>query len=273
MGYSSILEVDLVLAQSLTSARPTSTPGELTQLIGIGGIQNIRDTNRIPNVLVEQYITWSDSQIDGILSSQYYTPFKKCANGQWNLDDDINIAQIAGTDVLGTDTAGSIIDSTTPNTSTVIVDSSVNLVPGDEIIIYDDLTGDQEIAIVDTIVDQNTFTVTSPIEGIFLADSGVRIIRSQFPPPLNQISSRYAASYIYDKYFAAQAQPNISDYGKEMRTVAGGQLNDVLNGKTLLKCARRKSGMFDNPWLDPAYGVAAPWQGFDTSSRDMSKPQ
>ena len=62
-----------------------------------------------------------------------------------------------------------------------------------------------------------------------MVDSEVRVLRSSFPPPLNQISARYAASYIYDKYFAAQADPNTSDYGKEMRAISAGQLNDILN--------------------------------------------
>jgi len=276
MGYCTKQAVDLILAQALTSARPEQsvTTGK-TKLIGIGGIGNVRDTNRIPDEIVEQYISFSDNQIDGILSQQYFTPFNKCANGQWDLDEDINISLISGTDV-GTDSAGNAITTTTGSSAdddTIVVNSSVNLVEGDEIIIHDDLTGDEEVAIVDALIDQNTFRVTASVEGVFLADSGVRIIRSQFPPPLNQISARYAASYIYDKYFAAQATPDVSDYGKEMRAIAMGQLNDVLNGKTILKCARRKGDHFGNPWINSNHSLQAPYGGFSTSDRDMSKPQ
>lgn len=267
MGYSTTDEVDLILAQALTSSTPTASSTSRTKLIDIG---NTRDTNRIPTTTVEYYINLADSQIDGILSQQYFTPFDKCAHGEWMLDEDLNAAAEAGTEVAGTGTDGAAV-VTSPNT--IEVSTAVNLIPGDEIVLHDDLTGDEEILIVATIVDQNTFTTTTDVEGIFLADSGVRIIRLRFSPPLNQISARYAASFIYDKYFAAQAQPNVSDYGKEMRVVAMGQLNDILNGKILIKCARRRGGMFDNPWLDTAYGAAAPWNGFDTTSRDMSKPQ
>ncbi len=265
MGYSSTEEVDIILAQALTSARPETSPTQLTNLLNIG---NTRDLNRIPNDTVELYIEFADNQVDGILSQQYFTPFSKCANGEWALDDDLNLAQIAGSALVGTDTAG---DTVITSTITISVSSANNLVPGNEIIIYDDLTGDEELAIVATIVDQNTFTVTAAIEGVFLADSGVRVIRQQFPPPLNQISARYAASYIYDKYFAAQAQPNISDYGKEMRSLAMGQLNDVLNGRVLLKCARRRGDLFGGPYLDDLYALRD--RGFDTSSRDMSRPK
>ncbi len=269
MGYSTLIEVDLILAQALTSATPIASTTSRVKLIEIG---NQRDINRVPDATVDYYINLADSQIDGILSQQYFTPFDKCAHGEWMLDEDLNAVAVAGTDVAGTDvdTAGTVVAT---STNTVEVSTAVNLVPGDEIVLHDDLTGDEEILIVATIIDQNSFTTTSDIEGIFLADSGVRVIRLRFPPPLNQISARYAASFIYDKFFAAQAQPNTSDYGKEMRSIAMGQLNDILNGKMIMKCGRRRGGMFDNPWLDAAYGVAEPWKGSNTSERDMSKPQ
>ncbi len=266
MGYSTTSEVDLVVAQALTSSTPQPSTTGLTRLVGIGGVQNIRDTNRIPDDTVEYYITLADSKIDGTLSQQYYTPFAKCHLGQWLLDEDINVTADAGT---GTDSAG---NTTTSSSDTVVVNSSVNLVPGNEIIIHNDLTGDEEILIVATIEDQNTFTVTTDIEGIYSADDNIRVIRVQFPPPLNQISARYAASFIYDKYFAAQATPNVSDYGKEMRVVADGQMNDILNGRVMLGCSRRRGDMFGNPQIDSTYAHRRPPDGYDTTSRDMSKP-
>lgn len=262
--------MDLILAQALTSGRPqeTTTSGR-TQIIGIGGIANTRDTNRVPDDTVQQYISYADNQIDGILTQQYYTPFKKCANGQWSLDEDINAPSGVGTDT-GTDSAG---ETTSSDPLIITVDDAVNLVPGDEIIIIDDISGTEEVAIVDTVTNQYTFTVTSAIEGIFLADNDVRVVRSQFPPPLNQISARYAASYIYDKYFAAQADPNTSEYGKEMRSMASGQINDILNGKVILKCAKRRGDLFGNGYLDSAYTHREPYGGYSTTDRDMSKPQ
>lgn len=265
--------MDLILAQALTSGRPeTTTASGRTQLIGIGGIAHIRDTNRVPDDTVQQYISYADSLIDGVLTQQYFTPFKRCVNGQWALDEDLNAPAAEGTDaVVGTDTAGTVIATTSP--TTIVVDDAVNLVPGDEILIIDDLLGTQEVAIVATLVDQNTFTVTSAIEGIFLVDSDVRVVRVQFPPPLNQISARYAASYIYDKFFAAQADPNTSDYGKEMRSVAAGQINDILNGKTILKCGSRRGDMWGNAYLDSSYTHREPYGGYHTDDRNMSKPQ
>jgi len=268
MGYSTTQEVELILAQALTSSTPNAPSTSRVKLIEIG---NSRDANRIPDATVEYYINLADSQIDGVLSQQYFTPFDKCAHGEWMLDVDLNAPTIVGTGALGTgallDTSGTI---TLAPANVVEVSSAVNLVPGDEIVLHDDLTGNEEILIVATIVDQNTFTTTTNIEGIFLADSGVRIIRLRFSPPLNQISARYAASFIYDKYFAAQAQPNMSDYGKEIRNVAMGQLNDILNGKIIIKCARRRGDIFGNPWLSDTY--AHQDRGYNTTERNMSKP-
>ena len=212
----------------------------------------------------------ADSQVDGELTQMYFTPFDKCAHGEWILDEDLNLAAVAGTEVAGTDTVGAVIGTIT--TKTIVVNSACNLVSGDEIIIHDKTTGDAEIHVVDALVDQNTFTVVDDVTGTYLSSSGVRIIRQRFPPPLNQISARLAASFIYDKFFASQAQPNTSDYGKEMRRIAAGQINDILNGRIIMKCGKRRGDIFGNPWLDSNYGLRKPYDGFD-DGRDISNIQ
>ncbi len=243
MGYSNTIEVDVFLAQALTSARPDTT-GQKIKLINI---KQVRDLNRIPNEIVEFFIATADETVDGILSQQYEMPLKKCASGQWDLDADIN-----------------------EYNQIVELSDATNLVPGDEIIIRNDDTGIEEIHIVDTLVDQNSFTTIDPIMTDFNASDEVRVIRIKFPPPISQISARNAASYIYDKYFAAQNAPNESDYGQTMRGVSMGQLNDILNGKVILKCQRRIGNRFSSPYLSDAYSHQD--RGYSTGDRDMSKP-
>lgn len=228
----------------MTGSRP-ETPGVQIDLINIG---NTRDLNRIPNEVVEYYISLGDNQIDGILSQMYYTPLRKCANGQWDLDASLN-----------------------EYNQIVEISDASNLVAGDEILIRDDATGVEESHIVNEVLDQYRFTVVDAIETVFEGDE-VRVLRIQYPPPVNQISARYASSFIYDKYFAAQNAPNVSDYGKEMRSVAMGQLNDILNGRVILKCQRRRGDHWGNPWNEANYSLREGPQGFDTGSRDMSKP-
>ena len=265
MGYSNTLECDLILAQALTSATPETSSTQKVKLINIG---NTRDLNRIPDTTVNYYIELADSEIDGVLNQMYFTPFSKCAHGEWLLDEDLNPTGL--TDSGGIDTSGNPIS--TP-TKTIVVDSSCNLLPGDEILLHDDLTGLEEHQIIASIVDQNTFTTEDYIEGTFSVENNVRVIRIRFPPPLNQISARIAASFIYDKYFAAQANPNMSEYGKEMRKIADGQLNDILNGKTLIDCARRRGDFFGNPYLNSSYTHQKPYDGYNTSDRDKSNPK
>lgn len=248
MGYSTIIEVDQVLPQAITSARPDAT-GDKLNLINVPGANpsNPVGVNRIPDTVVEFYITLADSQIDGILSQMYATPLKKCSLGEWQVVGDI-------------DEYNQLIELST----------SCNLVAGNEIIIRDDNTGIEETHTVQEIIDQYYIQTLEPILNSYTGDE-VRVMRIAFPPPVNQISARYAASFIYDKYFAAQNDPNLSEYGKEMRTIAMGQLNDILNGKVILYCQQRIGDRFGNPWLDDTYQHRD--RGYNTSERNMSLPK
>lgn len=233
--------MDEVLGQALTSARP-DTPGERFKIWEIG---HQRDTNRIPNSVVNQYIDFGDSQIDGILSHQYKVPLNKVAWGQWDLDADINEY----------------------NQQVELSDAS-NLIVGQTIVIRDTVTGDEETHVVATLVDQFTVTTEDTILTTFEGDNIV-VIRIAYPPPINQTSARYAASYIYDKYFASQNAPNVSEYGDKMRASAMQQLNDILNGKTILRNQKRVGDRFGNPYLNDLYPVTD--RGFNASERNMSK--
>lgn len=193
----------------------------------------------------------------------YACPLVKCANGEWPLDSAI---YPVGTLPSGTDQS----DGSSSETQVVEVSTAYNLVPGDEVVIRNDDTGDEENHVVESVLDQYRFTTVAPITTEFSGDN-CRVIRVQYPPPINQISARYAASFIYDKYFAAQNDPNVSDYGKAMRNIAMGQINDILNGKVILKCQRRIGDRFGNPFLDDTYAHRD--RGYKTSDRDMSKPQ
>ena len=245
MGYASVLEVDLVIAQALTSARPDSSNQKI-DLINVG---DTRDTNRIPNDVVEYYISLADAEIDAVLSEMYETPFKKCAHGEWKLDSPIDEYNLI-----------------------VEVTDATNLVPGDEIVIRDDSTGYEETHQVQTIIDQYSFTVYQDIEADFDGDN-VRVIRVGFPPPIHQVSARWACSFIYDKYFSAQNSPNVSQYGEQMRSWAMGQINNVLNGKVIIRepCSRRIGDRFGNAYLESGYSHRSSSDGYKTTDRNMSQ--
>lgn len=245
MGYCNVYEVDIVLAQALTNARAENAEFGVQQKLWDVG--HVRDKNRIPDDVVYQYITHADGKIDAVLSQQYLTPLRKCVLGQWELDSDI-----------------------TEYNQLVELSTSSNIVEGNEIQIVNLDTGEKEHHIVDSIVDQYSIRTIIPILTQFVGDNIV-VKRIQYPPPINQISARYAASFIYDKYFAAQNAPNVSDYGKAMRNEAMSDLDNILNGKTILKNQERVGDRFGNPWLDDAYAHRD--RGYATNERNVSRPQ
>lgn len=249
MGYCTVIQVDQLLANAMSSARPDATGQKLT-LINISASNSSTPVgvNRIPDEIVEYYISLADSFIDGILSQMYKTPLRKCARGQWQLDSDIN-----------------------EYNQTVEIDTR-NLVEGQEILIRDDNSGNEELHTILSIVDQDSLLTIDPIVTHFSGDE-VRVVRIAYPAPIDMISARYAVSLIYDKYYASQNDPNISEYGKELRNWAMGQINDILNGRTILDCQERIGDRFASPTLDSTYALRALPQQFDVNSRDMSRPR
>lgn len=248
MGYANIIEIDLILPQAVSSARPDQT-GDKLNLINIPGANpsNPVGVNRIPNSVVEFYISLADSRIDGSISQQYRTPLKKCVHGEWTLDSDIS-------------EYNQVVEITPVH----------NLNPGDEIVIRDEDSGVEENHIVLSIVDQNTVSTLNAISSFF--SSGARVFRIAYPFPVNEISARLAAAFIYDKYFASQNEPNVSEYGNAMRKIAEGRLNDILHGKITLNCQQRIGDRFGNPWIDSSYAHREPPGGYD-AGRDLSNPQ
>lgn len=225
----------------MTSAKPNNSSNTKINIINIG---ESRDLNRISDDTIEYYISLADQTIDGELSEMYSMPLKKCPLGQWSLDADIN-----------------------EYNQIVELDSSCNLVPGDEIVIRDDSTGIEEQHVVNTIIDQNSLTTVGAIITDF-SGSNVRVFRLAFPPPIPEISARLAASYIYDKFFSAQNSPNVSEYGLEQRKKAESRINDILNGKIIIRCQRRIGDQFGNAYLDDSYAHRD--RGYNTSERDIS---
>lgn len=247
MGYSNLLQVDQMLAQALSSARPDISGDKINLLHIPGSNPNPIGVNKIPDSVVYGFISSADKEVDGILSQMYKTPLKKCAYGEWMLDADLD-----------------------EYNQTVELNDACNLIVGDEFLIRDDDSGTEERHIVATVEDYNSITTQDPILTNFSGDN-VRVLRIDYPAPVGQISARYAASFIFDKYFAAQNDPNTSEYGDKMRLISMQQLNDILNGRTQLDCQLRKGDRFGNPWIDSRYALREHPQSFNSNDRNMSK--
>jgi len=228
MGYCDITNVTNILAQALTTSAPHDTTGK----IPLWQIGNTIDSDITPE-LINQYIRWSDDQIDSDLTEMYRVPLHKVAHGEWPLEQDIDEY----------------------NPTNIVVADATNLVPGDEILIVSTAFSPpiKERHFVATIVDEDEFTTVDPIFTNFPAGDETRIVRIGFPVAITRISSLKSAAHIYDKYFSANASPNTSEYVDSLRGEAKSCMNDILNGAIILLGQDRLGNRFANATLYDRY--------------------
>jgi len=228
MGYCSRIDVQNVIAQALTSSTAT-TPDSLNSYSSLLNIGNSFDKNMITNSIVDYYIQMADREIDGRLTNLYVTPFCETANFETVLFSDIY-----------------------EYNSYIITERVCPLQIGDEVIlIYED--NEERHTIVD-IVSSTVFETEEPILFNFPADS--RIVRVSYPDPIRFISARYAAATIYDKYFAAESSPNSSKFGEQIRTLGDNDIQNILDGVTILHGIHRIGRRFYNSNLVDQYGLS-----------------
>lgn len=239
MGYSNLKLVEQALAQALTSATNQVVNGNKVPLIGFG---KSRDPNTVPIETVNQYIQWADEEIDGMLSELYLTPIVEKADLELTLLFDISAYN--------------------PD---VHLDKAMNLVPGDVIVIFD--YTQEERHIVDSVTNLTNVEFVDHVLGDYLADV-TRVTRAKYPAPISLISARFAAAALYDKYFSAQVSPNISEYGKELRKAGERDINNILNGRTILRGQRRTGHRFFNPNLRDRYRLPGTTDQDGTRSMD-----
>lgn len=217
MGYCNTTNVENLLAQSLTTAtNPTPASGTPGNLLNIG---KTLDKNLITTTIIDQWILWAGNQIDAILGSMYNVPFCQIADFETVLYSDIS-----------------------EYNPYVILDSGCSLTAGDEIVLIEG--GEEEKHVIKEALGNGVFETVDEI--LFPFSSGSRCLRVKYPDPITLIATRLAVSQIYEKYFAAQTNPNESDYGKIQRKMAVNSMNDVLNGRTVLHGAHRIGHRFKN---------------------------
>lgn len=226
MGYTTTQQVYDILAQALTSATNTVVNGQPVPLWRFG---KSKDSNVISDDTVLQYITWAGEQIDAALSELYVIPLCEKADLELILLSDIDTYN-----------------------DTVQFSKAVLLNPGDSLVFITDLT--EERHIVSEVVNATDVELQDPLVGIYHVEA-TRVIRVKFPPTISLTCARLAAANIYDKYFAAQANPGMSDYGKTLRKWAVSDLNAIINGITILHGQKRIGNRFFNPTLRDRYGL------------------
>jgi len=234
LAYCTTVHVSIMLARALTSSSPRDSdfPSGRVDLIRIG---NTLDSNMVTTEIVNQFIAWADNDINADISVLYQTPVAKTINYEAALYGDIDLQY----------------------NPYIVLENIGPFSVGDEIILTD---GTHEETHVIAAIDGNVIETEDAITYPFSA-SDTRVLRISYPFPLTQCSARITSGNIYDKYFAAQSDPNVSEYGKFLRKQARQDIDNILNGRTVLHGAVRIGRRFFNPNLMAQYPLAGVNQG------------
>jgi hypothetical protein len=227
MAYTTLNQVYSILAQALTSATNKVVNGQPVPLWRFG---KDKDSNVIPDDVVYQYISWAGEQIDSAISELYATPLTERADVELSLISDIDAY------------------------NEMIQVNNINILNiGDTLIFITDLTEERHtVAAIN--LSTNSVDLQEPLIGIYTVEN-TRIIRVKYPSNISLICARLAAANIYDKFFASQASPNVSDYGSTLRKWALSDLNSIINGIIILHGQKRIGHRFFNPNLRDRYGL------------------
>lgn len=244
MGYCSRQEVLSIMNQALTTATNNVEDPTDDSVVPLYEISDSTRPNAISTSLVDQYILWADDEIDAALSQMYSVPFCEKTDLQLTLLRDI-------------DEYSSDID----------LDKGRNLNAGDVLIFVD--STQQERHIVDDVINNNTVELSDFLLGFYALES-TRVLRVKYPGAVSLIACRLAAANIFDKYFTAEVSPNVSDYGKHLRKMARRDLNNILNGRTVLHGQRKIGHRFMNPNIRDRYRLPGNKSDQDTS-RDIGE--
>jgi len=228
MGYSTESDITKTIAQSLTTATAQTTDdlGTLGDLINIG---NTLDKNLVSTDNINYYIQLADSEIDGVLSQLYSTPFCEKVDFETELFSPM-------------DPSANLY---------IVIEKYCPLASGDIVILTDG--SNEERHVIDEVIGGDTFSTVDPVQASFAI--ATRILRVSYPTPIRFISARIASANIYDKYFSSESSPNTSQFGENLRGMAYDRLNDILSGTIILHGQQRIGRRFYNPNLVEQYSL------------------
>lgn len=225
MSYCSIQSVQRIIGQSLSSATNQPTGGQQIPLTDFG---NQIDQNHISTEIIYHYIGIASQEIDSALSEMYETPLCEKTDLQLSLLFDVN--------EYNTD---------------VYLNKADVLLPEDNLIFTDGADKDRA-EVVSININEKMVVLNSGLIANF--DKNVtRVLRVTYPAPIPSICSRLAAANIYDKFFSAQQEPNVSEFGRFQRKQGYRDIDSILHGRTILEGQRRIGHRFKNPNIIDRY--------------------
>lgn len=226
MGYCTRRQVLDVMANALTSgAAPPQSNGRM--LFRDKDISTEFKPNNIDTALIDQFCIFSDEEINAALNEMYLTPFLEKADIELKLLNNID-----------------------QNNSIIEANRAKLLIPGDVLLFID--STQEERHVVTNITGTTIIQIADTLVGIYFAND-TRVLRVKYPPTISLISARLTAAAVFDKLFSAQVNPGTSEYGKTLRELARRDLNNILNGRTVLHGQKRIGHRFFNPNLRDRY--------------------
>lgn len=240
MAYCTIEQVNVILAQTITSANTRETSGSKMKLSQIAGGSVSSPEDRRPVNLIsasdgEYFIGLACSEVDAALSAQYRTP----VNPRTDFETSLSLNSSAGSNQITLLNVG-------------------NLLAGDRIQVY---TNDFEEFTISSISGK-TLTLSGNLSANTV--TGSRFLRIQFPDPIPFIAARLAAAGLYDRLLMAQSSPGKSEYGELVRNQALQDLNNIREGRTVLHGIQRIGHRFANPTLFDRYSSRALYENDST---------
>ena len=228
MGYSTETDITRTIAQALTTATAQTSDdlGAFSNLLNVG---NVLDKNLVTTSNINYYIQLADSEIDGVLSQLYVTPFCEKVDFETQL----------------------LSDHDTSNNNYIVLERYCPLAAGDIVLLTDGTN--EERHEISEVIGGDTFETVTDIQYSFT--SGTRILRVSYPPPLRFVSARIASANIYDKYFSSESSPNTSSFGETIRGLAYDRINDILSGTIILHGQHRIGRRFYNANLVEQYAL------------------
>jgi len=156
---------------------------------------------------ITSFIRLAQQEIDARLRPMYVCPLRRM--------------KIHETGIMNNISAGSNV--------TVVVHDSGQFAEGQMIRVQNKV--EYEETTVSSIPNLTQVILTKLVRGY---DADSLISNLEYPDPVPLITARLAASYSYDRLFAAEQAPDVSNYGKEQRKLATFSIDSILTGTVIL---------------------------------------
>jgi hypothetical protein len=203
MGYCKIQDVQNLLVSDITIGDRnlgTPRPG-----------RNILEKDQATPELIREYIEYATQYIDGRLRNIYLCPLRR-------------IKQYC-TDVIDDVSAGSGV--------TVKVPDATVFNAGDIVRIKDKVGS--ELANVTSIPDDfSNSIILDSVANSYSPDDRAMISILKHPDPIKMIATRLAVAMLFDRLFAAEQSPAVSEYGNAQRKMAANDISAIQKGQIML---------------------------------------